>query len=91
MPTAWLVDVRSGATRTVTGSPSLDGSLESVAIGWALDGRAILQLPPAVCGHGIDEPGIYLVDPATAERTLVYQAPFSTVVASWQKSRGFFN
>ena len=47
MPTAWLVDVRSGATRTVTGSPSLDGSLESVAIGWAPDGRAIDQVQVA--------------------------------------------
>jgi hypothetical protein len=54
-----------------------DGSLprllvdESTGVGWSPDGKAILRLRGGSCGEGSEQPGTYVVDPASGERTIL--------------------
>lgn len=92
VPTAWLVKLPGGsAPKTVTGLPSLVGAVESIGIGWAPDSRAIVHLRGAGCGLAADEPGIYLVDPDTAERALLHAVPSDAGVVLWEKEHGLLN
>lgn len=50
-----------------------DRSAESGALGWARDGRAVLDLPRGVCGTGFRRPGIYLVDPDSGRHAFLHR------------------
>jgi hypothetical protein len=45
---------------------------ESVALGWARSGRAVLDLPRGACAGSTRRPGIYLVDPQSRRASYVY-------------------
>ena len=62
-----------GYQSAVTGQPGLRNAPESIGLGWARDGRAVVELPQGVCGAGSSRPGVYLVDPASGKRTYVYR------------------
>jgi len=72
-PTAFFAPAAGGSVTTVTGQPGLRNAPESIGLGWARDGRAIVDLPQGVCGAGSSKPGIYLVDPGGGKRTYVYR------------------
>lgn len=62
--------------QTVTGGVGdawLSGP-ESAALGWAPDGRAVIQIPGMDCGGPQADAGVYLLDPTTGERELVRAA-----------------
>lgn len=70
-PTAFLVPTDGSEIRTASGATDLGAGRESMGAGWTPDGRAIVRFYGGICGSGIDEPGTYLVDPETGERTLL--------------------
>lgn len=72
-PTAFLAPATGGKARPVTGERSLRRAPESVALGWAGDGRALVELPKGACGSGASKPGVYLVAPAGGARAFVYR------------------
>jgi hypothetical protein len=69
-PSAWYAPASGGRPRPVAG----DAAVESFALGWAPDGRAVVQFPQGMCGSGIHRPGIYLVDVHTGRKTYVRRA-----------------
>ena len=71
IPIAFFVDVERGTMRPVTGEKKWVEAPESVALGWAPDGRARVRLTEGVCGGSKHPPGVYLVDAGTSELTLV--------------------
>jgi hypothetical protein len=73
IPVAFFARMTGGAARPVTGEAGLGGAPESVALGWASDGRAVVDLPKGACGGVASRPGVYLIDPATRKRALVYR------------------
>ena len=65
-PRAFFTRTRGGGRlRPVTGERDWRKSPESVALGWAADGRARVLLLQGYCGPAHREPGEYLVDPAS--------------------------
>ena len=46
---------------------------ESVALGWARNGRAVLDLPRGACAGSTSRPGIYLRDPRSHRASFVYR------------------
>jgi hypothetical protein len=66
-PVAYFADADGSHLRTVAGNPAV----ESGAVGWARDGRAVIGYPQGVCGRARTPSGTYLVDPRTRRATLV--------------------
>ena len=66
VPVAYIVPASGGDGRPVAGPDA-----ETIAIGWAPDGRAIVGFMPGACGAG-NEPGTYLLDPNTLERHRIH-------------------
>jgi hypothetical protein len=65
VPIAFLMDVRDGTPKPVTGEADWAKSPESVALGWTTDGRAIVFLPKGpACGTGANVAGVYLYSKA---------------------------
>lgn len=62
VPTAFFVSVDDGRSTAVTGQWGLRHTVESFALGWTADGRAVVMLPQGSCGGGMARPGIYLFD-----------------------------
>jgi hypothetical protein len=73
IPVAFLARTTGGAARPVTGEAGLGSAPESVALGWARDGRAVVDLPKGACGGSARKPGVYLIDPASGKRTYAYR------------------
>jgi hypothetical protein len=71
IPIAFFVDAERGSMRPVTGEQRWAKAPESIALGWAADGRARVRLTKGYCGGTKHPPGVYLVDPATNELTRV--------------------
>jgi hypothetical protein len=46
---------------------------ESVALGWTLSGRAVVDLPRGACAGSARRPGIYLVEPRSRQAFFVYR------------------
>ena len=69
VPIAFFVDAWSGTMRPVTGEKIWSEAPQSVAIGWAADGRARVRLPDGACGSSAAEPGVYLIDPESKRLT----------------------
>jgi len=44
----------------VTGEEDLADAPESLALGWNIEGKAVVFLPEGLCGSGSDPPGVYL-------------------------------
>ena len=61
VPRAFLVPVRGGVPRVVTGETDWTTAHPSVADGWTGDGRAIVEVWPGDCGPGAKRAKIYLV------------------------------
>lgn len=70
VPNAFLVPAVGGPLRTLDGSPRAQPT-ESIALGWAPSGEAIVLFPAGACGDGIARPGIYRVAVARGRRTLI--------------------
>jgi hypothetical protein len=84
-PTAFFVPITGGEPKTVDGMATIGDGVESMGLGWASDGRAIVQLRGDACGAGADVPGTYLVDPASGARTLVRAASsLSSATYTWR-------
>ena len=75
IPHAFVLPAGGGPLRPVTGERDWRTSPESVALGWLADGRARVRLLEGLCGHGARRPGIYAIDPRTAEATLLDPSP----------------
>jgi hypothetical protein len=71
VPVAYLFPATGSPGRPVAGAER-----ETVAIGWAPDGKAIVGFWAGACGDGDDQPGTYLVDPATGRRRRIH--PYSS-------------
>jgi hypothetical protein len=69
VPAAFFVGA-DGVPRSVLGGDWIDEP-NTIGIGWLPDGRALVEVQglDAGCGHGVPEPGVYAIDPATGERT----------------------
>nr|MDQ3823714.1 hypothetical protein [Actinomycetota bacterium] len=74
IPIAFFVDVERGSMRPVTGEQRWTNAPESVALGWAPDGRARVRFPKGACGRSSDRPGVYLIHPASGTLTRVAAA-----------------
>ena len=72
-PMAFVIEVATGAARTVSGESGPDwvDGRASFGLGWSTDGRAIVSLPESGCGTSAAEPGVYLLDPATGQLDLI--------------------
>ncbi len=71
VPIAFLVEAAGGKPLSVTGEDDWAKSPESIALGWTVDGRAIVFLPKGpACGTGAASPGIYLYSRAGAGELL---------------------
>jgi hypothetical protein len=66
-PSAWYAPASGGKAKPLAGDPGV----ESFALGWAPDGRAVVRFPRGLCGAGIHRRGIYLVDVHTGRKTFV--------------------
>jgi len=59
-PSAWFVDARTHQPRFAGPSGT---ALESYALGWLADGRALVQFDPEICAPALPSgPGVYAVD-----------------------------
>jgi hypothetical protein len=67
--TAYLARAGGAGLRPAVGN----AAPESVALGWAASGRAVLDLPKGACGAGFRRPGIYLLDPRSRHPSFVYR------------------
>jgi hypothetical protein len=67
-PVAYLADANGRRLRRVAGS----ATVESVALGWAGDGRAVVVFPRGVCGATHARPGTYLVEPSSRRLVWVF-------------------
>ena len=91
VPTAILLSTAEDAPRAIDGG-ALDTTVDSRALGWTDDGKAIVHFGPGACGSGVTDPGVYLVDPVTLERTLVVPLPRSSAAAwLWKLDPGTAN
>lgn len=84
---AAIVPVAGGTLRTAGGKDRI-GPVESFAVGWTPDSKAIVSFPESGCATTVDDPpGVYLVNPANLRRTLLYRfengRPFQTVL--WRR------
>jgi hypothetical protein len=76
VPVAFVIAVDGSRMRTVDGQLDIgEGTLESRSAGWTTDGQAIVNFSAGACGSGIEEPGTYLIDPASLEPTLLRADP----------------
>ncbi len=64
---------------------STDGP-NSTALGWTTDGRIVARIQPTRIIDRDPKPAIYLIDPATLERTIAYASPRPW--AMWNPARG---
>jgi hypothetical protein len=69
VPFAFLVPVRGGVPRVVTGEADWAKAPQSAADGWTEDGRAIVEIWRGDCGLPSDR-GLYLVGPG-GQRTAI--------------------
>ena len=70
--TAFLIPTDGGQTATtIDGRGGLADAVESSGVGWAPDGRAIVELGTGVCGAGAAEPGVHLLDPVDLRTEVV--------------------
>jgi hypothetical protein len=80
---AFLVPASGGQPAGMDKVLHMDG-IESFAIGWTKDDRAIVAVPgSSVCSDSIKEPGIYLID-KNRIATLLYRLPTLVKVAMWR-------
>lgn len=63
--TAFLARANGSGLRSV--------ATESVALGWTLSGRAVVDLPRGACAGSARRPGIYLVEPRSRNAFFVYR------------------
>lgn len=81
MPLAHLVSAGGSTVRPVG-----EDGVSTTGIGWAPDGRMLVQFGPGLCGSGIDEPGTYAVDADTGARELVRADPEGrSIAARWER------
>jgi hypothetical protein len=69
IPVAYFANADGTNLRPVAREPAI----ESVALGWARDGRAVIAFPRGTCGSGRTPPGTYLVDQRMRRATLVFR------------------
>lgn len=81
VPTAYWREP-GGRPEIVTGGHDLGRAPESFALGWAPDGRAVVQLWDGYCGTGGDPPGIYAFRSPGA-RTLLFETPPHASADMW--------
>ena len=63
---AFFVPATGGTPRPVTGGRDWkQRSPESIARGWAVDGRARVDVLESGCSPDFERPGLYLIDPET--------------------------
>lgn len=85
VPAAVLIDAATGDVRSVA-EPVADMRPSSLALGWAADGRAVIELPQSECGSTAGEPGIHLLDPETGVLERILPAPDAPAqVFHWTK------
>lgn len=92
VPVAYLIPTSGGAPRAASVTNTVEGPVESIAVGWTADGRAIVTFPDPACGSGLDEPGTYLLDPDTGNTSLRFAAgPVPSAAFRWRRVREGLN
>lgn len=84
-PTAVVAEV-GASTKPRPMITAGDGqALESSFHGWTTDGRALVTTTEGLCSAGDQLPGLYLVDPASGDRELLWQVPDGawTAIQPW--------
>lgn len=70
VPTAYVVPADGGDPQPLM--VDVDGVVpETFGLGWAPDGRAVVWALAGSCGTGVNDPGVYLVDPDTRQVSLI--------------------
>jgi hypothetical protein len=82
IPTAYLFPAGGDP-----GRPVADADLETSAVGWTPDGRAVIGIWPGACGAASPQPGTYLVDPASGGMRRIHPNHEAVLLTS---VRGFF-
>jgi hypothetical protein len=67
VPTAYLFRASGGP-----GRPVADTALETSAVGWTPDGRAVIGIWPGACGATSPRPGTYLLDPTSGDMRRIH-------------------
>jgi hypothetical protein len=67
-PVAYFADADGSRLRPA----GRDSGVESTAVGWARDGRAVIAFPKGVCGSGRSRSGTYFVHPTTGRASFVF-------------------
>lgn len=70
-PYAIIGPTHGGKPRYVTGQPDTAIATKADMLGWSRSGLAIAEIGAGGC-EGLHTPGLYLVDPNTFDRTLVF-------------------
>lgn len=69
VPVAYFANADGSNVRPVARDPGI----ESGALGWARDRRAVIAFPKGSCGSGRAPAGTYLVEPRTRRATIVFR------------------
>jgi hypothetical protein len=70
---AFVMPTSGGPARALTGEANWTvDDPSSSALGWTADGRIVARVQPSRTIDVDPRPGIYVIDPFTLERTLVY-------------------
>lgn len=86
IPIAFVLRSGGGALRVVSGERDWANAPESVALGFASDGRAMVLFPLAACGSGIERAGVYSVDLRTFARRLVLPVGRGAAIVMWGRT-----
>jgi hypothetical protein len=82
VPRAFMVGSDDGVPEPVTGEWGLRHGPESIGLGWAPGGKALIDLPVGYCGGSAKRPGAYLFA-RPGEAVLVYPHPQGARVRMW--------
>jgi hypothetical protein len=86
IPITFVIQSRGGPLRVVSGERNWADAPESIALGFASDGRAMVLFPVAACGSGIRRAGIYAVDVRTFGRRFVFPVRRGAAVVMWGRT-----
>jgi hypothetical protein len=83
IPITFLVAARGGPLRVVSGDRTWAAAPESIGLGFASDGRAMVHFPVAACGRGIERAGVYAVEARTLAQRFVFPVRRGGAVVMW--------
>ena len=86
IPITFVIHSRGGPLRVVSGERNWADAPESIALGFASDGRAMVLFPVAACGSGIERAGIYAIEMRSYRRRFVFPVRRGAAVVMWGRT-----